>query len=195
MNLQLEDYPAAYTAMTSNTDKDRRKDCLRNFVLHLSEKGDLAPLVEAPYGGLEEEISSILENRALAVSGNFVYIIDFCGIDFFISTLAHDTRYFDLLFAFHITKENFRQAAKSMYLHATRLKAEKDNVTSIQLRETALLTAINCLNLAQVCRQSRSIFIFWGKRIKLFYSQIINGLLLVQNVNQVYHRNAIAMEK
>ena len=33
------------------------------------EKGDLAPLVEAPYGGLEEEISSILENRALAVSG------------------------------------------------------------------------------------------------------------------------------
>ena len=71
MNLQLEDYPAAYTAMTSNTDKDRRKDCLRNFVLHLSEKGDLAPLVEAPYGGLEEEISSILENRALAVSGNF----------------------------------------------------------------------------------------------------------------------------
>ena len=32
-------------------------------------KGDLAPLVEAPYGGLEEEISSILENRALAVSG------------------------------------------------------------------------------------------------------------------------------
>ena len=156
MNLQLEDYPAAYTAMTSNTDKDRRKDCLRNFVLHLSEKGDLAPLVEAPYGGLEEEISSILENRALAVSGNFVYIIDFCGIDFFISTLAHDTRYFDLLFAFHITKENFRQAAKSMYLHATRLKAEKDNVTSIQLRETALLTAINCLNLAQVCRQRLS---------------------------------------
>ena len=72
LNLQLEDYPAAYTAMTSNTDKDRRKDCLRNFVLHLSEKGDLAPLVEAPYGGLEEEISSILENRALAVSGNFI---------------------------------------------------------------------------------------------------------------------------
>ena len=72
----------------------------------------------------------------------------------FIQFLAHDTRYFDLLFAFHITKENFRQAAKSMYLHATRLKAEKDNVTSIQLRETALLTAINCLNLAQVCLKS-----------------------------------------
>ena len=151
LNLQLEDYPAAYTAMTSNTDKDRRKDCLRNFVLHLSEKGDLAPLVEAPYGGLEEEISSILENRALAVSGNFLR--DLFSQNF-IQILAHDTRYFDLLFAFHITKENFRQAAKSMYLHATRLKAEKDNVTSIQLRETALLTAINCLNLAQVCLKS-----------------------------------------
>ena len=151
LNLQLEDYPAAYTAMTSNTDKDRRKDCLRNFVLHLSEKGDLAPLVEAPYGGLEEEISSILENRALAVSGNFI-LHDLVS-QIFIQILAHDTRYFDLLFAFHITKENFRQAAKSMYLHATRLKAEKDNITSIQLRETALLTAINCLNLAQVCLQ------------------------------------------
>ena len=69
MNLELENYPAAYTAMTANPDNDRRKDCLRNFVLHLSEKGDLAPLVEAPYGGLEEEISTILENRALAVSG------------------------------------------------------------------------------------------------------------------------------
>ena len=49
------------------------QDCLRNFVLHLSEKGDLAPLVEAPYGGLEEEISSILENRALAVSGKHFF--------------------------------------------------------------------------------------------------------------------------
>ena len=72
LNLELENYPDAYTAMTSNTDDDRRKDCLRNFVLHLSEKGDLAPLVEAPYGGLEAEIGSILENRALAVSGIFL---------------------------------------------------------------------------------------------------------------------------
>ena len=69
LNLELENYPDAYTAMTSNMDDDRRKDCLRNFVLHLSERGDLAPLVEAPYGGLEDEIGSILENRALAVSG------------------------------------------------------------------------------------------------------------------------------
>ena len=32
--------------MTSNPDNERRRDCLRKFVLHLSEKGDLAPLVE-----------------------------------------------------------------------------------------------------------------------------------------------------
>ena len=196
LNLQLEDYPAAYTAMTSNTDKDRRKDCLRNFVLHLSEKGDLAPLVEAPYGGLEEEISSILENRALAVSGNFSTHL-FSRI--FIQILAHDTRYFDLLFAFHITKENFRQAAKSMYLHATRLKAEKDNVASIQLRETALLTAINCLNLAQVCLRTKIGFclplVFSDNIIILFCSQIINGLLLVQSASQVFRRSAIAKEK
>ena len=74
LNLELENYPDAYTAMTSNTDDDRRKDCLRNFVLHLSERGDLAPLVEAPYGGLEAEIGSILENRALAVSGNHFFL-------------------------------------------------------------------------------------------------------------------------
>ena len=76
MNLELENYPDAYTAMTSNMDDDRRKDCLRNFVLHLSERGDLAPLVEAPYGGLEDEIGSILENRALAVSGKFFLLFD-----------------------------------------------------------------------------------------------------------------------
>jgi len=130
LNLELENYPDAYTAMTSNMDDDRRKDCLRNFVLHLSERGDLAPLVEAPYGGLEDEIGSILENRALAVS-------------------AQDTRYFDLLFAFHITKENFRQAARAMYLHATQLANENDGIKSIMLREAALLASINCLNLAE----------------------------------------------
>ena len=64
--------------------------------------------------------------------------------------LAHDTRYFDLLFAFHITKENFRQAARAMYLHATQLKNENDGLKSIMLREAALLATINCLNLAEV---------------------------------------------
>ena len=82
MNLELENYPAAYTAMTSNTDDERRKDCLRNFVLHLSEKGDLAPLVEAPYGGLEEEISAILENRALAVNGIYTPYLFFAFLPF-----------------------------------------------------------------------------------------------------------------
>ena len=130
--------------MSSNTDNDRRKDCLRNFVLHLSERGDLAPLVEAPYGGLEEEIGSILENRALAVSGIFPLQLEITRF------VAHDTRYFDLLFAFHITKENFRQAARAMYLHANQLKQENDGLKSIMLREAALLTAINCLNLAMV---------------------------------------------
>ena len=46
LQLELEDYPEAYTAMTSNPDDERRRECLRKFVLHLSERGDLAPLVE-----------------------------------------------------------------------------------------------------------------------------------------------------
>ena len=63
---------------------------------------------------------------------------------------AKDTRYFDLLFAFHITKENYRQAARAMYLQAQQVRKLHDGINSLNIQEGALLMAINCLKLAQV---------------------------------------------
>lgn len=72
-----------------------------------------------------------MENRAIAVS-------------------TKDTRYFDLLFAFHITKQNYRQAARAMFLQSQHVKEENDGIRSLEIREAALLSAINCLYLAKV---------------------------------------------
>ena len=99
--------------MTSNTDDDRRKDCLRNFVLHLSERGDLAPLVEAPYGGLEDEIGSILENRALAVSGTLILIVTL------LNNFQHTTRATSIYSSpFTSPKKTFaKQPVPCTYMH------------------------------------------------------------------------------
>ena len=63
---------------------------------------------------------------------------------------AKETRYFDLLFAFHITKENYRQAARAMYLQAQQVRKLEDGLNSLNIQEAALLMAINCLKLAKV---------------------------------------------
>lgn len=130
LRLDAEDYDGAYHAMISNPNKDRQRDCLRKFVLHLSDRGDLAPLVNSEYHGLESEIAPILENRALAVSSD-------------------DTGYFDLLFAFHFARDNYRQAARAMYLQSLHIGTGFESLERLETREAALLTAINTLHLAQ----------------------------------------------
>ena len=82
---------------------------------------------------------------------------------------AKETRYFDLLFAFHITKENYRQAARAMYLQAQQVRKLEDGLNSLNIQEAALLMAINCLKLAKVRKNFFSTF---------FYSGFVNSLFL-----------------
>ena len=131
--------------MISNTDIDSQKNCLRTFVLHLSDSGDFGPLVnvslclsrptvtpfQSEYSGLESEIAPILENRALAVS-------------------PEDTRYFDLLYAFMSVRENYRGAARAMYLQSQHIASGYESLEQLETRESALLTAINSLYLVKV---------------------------------------------
>ncbi|CBY21864.1 unnamed protein product [Oikopleura dioica] len=130
LRLQDEDYTGAYRAMISNTDIDSQKNCLRTFVLHLSDSGDFGPLVNSEYSGLESEIAPILENRALAVS-------------------PEDTRYFDLLYAFMSVRENYRGAARAMYLQSQHIASGYESLEQLETRESALLTAINSLYLVK----------------------------------------------
>ena len=71
---------------------------------------------------------------------------------------AKETRYFDLLFAFHITKENYRQAARAMYLQAQQVRKLEDGLNSLNIQEAALLMAINCLKLAKVRKTFSTFF-------------------------------------
>ena len=72
----------------------RRKDCLRQLLVVLCERGELHTLVTLQYSDrhvdLQEEVVSILEARARCMD-----------------LLAH--AYYDVLYAFHVMRGNFRR--------------------------------------------------------------------------------------
>ena len=88
--LELEHNEEAYSAMIDNPDPSRRKDCLRQLLVTLSERGDLESIVSFPYVDLEDEVVSILESRARSVD-------------------LTSQNYYDLLYAFHVNRNNFRK--------------------------------------------------------------------------------------
>ncbi len=68
----------------------RRKDCLRQLLVVLCERGELQTLVRFPYIDLEADAVAILESRARAVD-----------------LTSHN--YYDLLYAFHVFRNNYRK--------------------------------------------------------------------------------------
>ena len=54
--LELGHNQEAFTAMMANPDPSRRKGCLRQLLVVLSERGELQALVEFPYKDLEDEV-------------------------------------------------------------------------------------------------------------------------------------------
>lgn len=72
----------------------RRKDCLRQLLVVLCERGELRTLVHLPYRDrhvdMEEEVVAILESRARCMD-----------------LLSH--AYYDVLYAFHVMRGNFRR--------------------------------------------------------------------------------------
>lgn len=89
-HLALGHYDEAYYALIDNAQSSRRKDCLRQLVICLFQKKRLDLLMRFPYVRLHDELEEIIESRArsMAVEGN---------------------RYYDFLFAFHVTQENMRK--------------------------------------------------------------------------------------
>lgn len=104
-HLQLEHYDEAYHALIENAEPARRKDCLRQLVVALFQQRRLDLLMRFPYVRLQDELEEIVEARAR----------------------AHRVRtnpYYDFLYAFHVTKDNFRRAAAIMYEKAMRLQSD-----------------------------------------------------------------------
>ncbi|XP_062566399.1 nuclear pore complex protein Nup160-like isoform X5 [Saccostrea cucullata] len=126
--LELGHNDEAYNAMVSNPDPSRRKDCLRQLLVTLCERGDLQTLVGFPYIDLQDEVVSILESRARAVD---------------ITT----QNYYDLLYAYYVSRNNFGKAGSVMYEHGMRLGREVPSKQGLQKQAHCYLAAMNALRL------------------------------------------------
>lgn len=137
-HLQLEHYDEAYHALIENAEPARRKDCLRQLVVGLFQQRRLDLLMRFPYVRLQDELEEIVEARARAHR-------------------VRDNPYYDFLYAFHVTKDNFRRGAAIMYEKAMRLQsgdglAEFETLpdgvaTALQARYECLLACQNALHL------------------------------------------------
>ena len=63
--LELGHNTEAYNAMIENPDPSRRKDCLRQLLIMLCDRGDLQSLVDFPYTDLEVEVRDTTLDHAL----------------------------------------------------------------------------------------------------------------------------------
>ncbi|XP_052227575.1 nuclear pore complex protein Nup160-like isoform X1 [Dreissena polymorpha] len=128
--LELGHNSEAYNAMIENPDPSRRKDCLRQLLICLCEKGDLQSLVDFPYTDLQEEVENILESRARCMD-------------------LTSYNYYDLLYAFHIFRNNYRKGGSVMYEQGMRLGREVSGRVGLQRQAQCYLAALNALRLVR----------------------------------------------
>nr|XP_023673218.1 nuclear pore complex protein Nup160 [Paramormyrops kingsleyae] len=127
-HLDLGHNSQAYEALTQNPDCGRQLDCLRQLVVVLCERSQLQDLVQFPYIGLHDEVVGIIESRARAVD-----------------LLTHN--YYELLYAFHINRHNYRKAGTVMYEYGMRLGREVRTPLGLHKQVNCYLAAMNCLQL------------------------------------------------
>nr|XP_057932206.1 nuclear pore complex protein Nup160 [Doryrhamphus excisus] len=127
-HLDLGHNSEAYEALVQNPDSSMQLDCLRQLVVVLCERAQLHDLVHFSYGNLHDEVVSIMESRAR-------------GLDL----LSHN--YYELLYAFHVNRHNYRKAGSAMLELGMRLGREVPSVVGLRKQVNCFLAAINCLRL------------------------------------------------
>ncbi|XP_030189635.1 nuclear pore complex protein Nup160 [Lynx canadensis] len=127
-HLDLGHNSQAYEALTHIPDSSRRLDCLRQLVVVLCERSQLQDLVEFPYVNLHNEVVAIIESRARAVD-----------------LMTHN--YYELLYAFHIYRHNYRKAGTVMFEYGMRLGREVRTLRGLEKQGNCYLAAVNCLRL------------------------------------------------
>merc|ERR1712079_740331 len=127
-HLKLGHNDDAYDAMVSNPDKMRRKDSLRQFLVTLFERKELKQLAFYPYVDMFEDLENIIESRARSVDLSV-------------------NNYYDFLYSFHISKENYRKAAYVMYECAMRLSTETFSQQGLEKQVQCFLACLNSLRL------------------------------------------------
>ena len=114
--------------MVTNPDQSRRKDSLRQFVVTLFERKELKQLAFYPYVDMFEDLENIIESRARSVDLSV-------------------NNYYDFLYSFHISKENYRKAAYVMYECAMRLSTETFSQQGLEKQVQCFLACLNSLRL------------------------------------------------
>ncbi|KAK8747817.1 hypothetical protein OTU49_016620 [Cherax quadricarinatus] len=125
-HLELHHHDEAFTALLACPDQHRRRNCLRQLIVSLHDRKCLTTLVGYQYGSLESDVITILENRARSA-------------DILVNN------YYDLLYAFHISKHNYKKAAYVMYECALRLNVEGVGENGLRQQAKCYLACLNCL--------------------------------------------------
>ncbi|XP_020630292.1 nuclear pore complex protein Nup160-like isoform X2 [Orbicella faveolata] len=126
--LELGHNDLAYDALITNPNPVRRRVCLHKLMVTLCERGQTQQLIEYPFINLQDEFVDIMESHARTVD---------------ITTHS----YYDLLYAFHVYRGNYRKAGSAMYDHAMRLGQEVSGLDSLQKQAKCYLAAMNALRL------------------------------------------------
>ncbi|KAI8325962.1 hypothetical protein GQ54DRAFT_160739 [Martensiomyces pterosporus] len=132
--LESSAYEEAYMAMMANPDQKMQLDCLRHLTGVLCERdGGTAILCRLSFTGLQEEVERNLLFKARH------------------SDPTAKPNYYKILYAFHVYRGNYRNAASAMYQYARRLSMlmlYSGDVASLLVEQgQALLSCINGLSL------------------------------------------------
>ncbi|KAF6779850.1 hypothetical protein AHF37_00693 [Paragonimus kellicotti] len=119
-HLALGHYTSAHLLIRSNPDVNRRRDCLRQLIVTLCDRGESSRLVSFHYGASEDEFLLILEARARATDVLPSVVPTSSTVD----SVPSANPYYDVLYAFHIRRANYRAAAMILFEHAHRLAEE-----------------------------------------------------------------------
>lgn len=133
-HLELEDNDEAYQTMVMMTDVPLRTNCLRKFIVSHCEKRHWSNLLSYPFIEIKNDFVDILNQKAESLD---------------LSKLSDDnyfeTSYYDLLFAYYVSGDEFRLACEIMYSYAQRLAQEVPGIVSIRKQSDSLLIALNTL--------------------------------------------------
>lgn len=132
--LELEDSDAAYNTMVLTSDPSLRTNCLRKFIVSHCENEQWAALLSYPFVDIKNDFIDILNQKA-----------ESSDLSKLVKPRHYETSYYDLLFAFYISHEEYVKAASVMYDYAQRLACEVPGIISIRKQADSLLTALNSL--------------------------------------------------
>lgn len=133
-SLALRDYEQAYLALLSNPHPD--SSLLRKYVVVLCTQGQVGLLCQLPFAGLQQEVVQVLTQKARAE--DVQHIVD-----------GQSPNYYEILYAYHVFRSDYRSAALFMHEYAMRLgiEAHGNSQQHLQHVANAYLTCLNAFRL------------------------------------------------